>query len=353
MGGRNIPEQEFKKRFLKIYGRKRLDEFVRHFRENFIQESDFRKIKGLGFNCVRIPFNFRLLFDGGLEYLDQAVSLCRRYKIYCILDLHAAAGSQNEDWHSDSLGQARLWKSRNFKRQFVKAWEFLAERFKDEPVICGYDILNEPVHKDSADILDLYKDVISQIRRIDKNHIIFLEGNNWAQEIEFLGRPWADNLVYSIHFYAPLEFTFNFVHNLKYPGKIFARNWSKDTLKRILRKYYQLKNKWDLPIYVGEFGQNSRCFYCHQFNWTRDVLDIFSDFGFHWTYWTWKAVANSVFPDGVYQYQQNPSWINRQGPVLGWEAYYALWQRYKKGIISSWRTEQFLPNQTLISILTK
>ncbi|PJC47617.1 MAG: hypothetical protein CO035_06010, partial [Candidatus Omnitrophica bacterium CG_4_9_14_0_2_um_filter_42_8] len=46
----------------------------------------------------------------------------------------------------------------------------------------------------------------------------------------------------------------------------------------------------------------------------------------HWAYWTYKAMANSAFPDGIYQYLGNPSWINRQGPVYGFENFYTLWK---------------------------
>ena len=354
LGGRNIPELEFKKALARRQGRSALEEFTRLFRHNFIQEIDFKIIKNLGFNCVRIPFNFRLIQDKqGFRYLERAVEFCGKYHLWAILDLHAAPGSQNEDWHSDSLGQALLWKEKRHQRQFIKIWQFLARRFKNESAIAGFDILNEGVCRNRRIILSLYKQVVGAIREIDKNHIIFLEGNNWAQDIEFLGKPWDENMSYSIHFYAPLEFIFNFVRNLRYPGKIGNVYWSKAKLSQILNKYYQFKRKWHIPIQVGEFGQNSRCAYCYkEFKWLADALALFKQFGFHWTYWTWKAVAQGVYPDGVYQYQGNPAWINRQGPVSSWETYYSLWHRHKSEICSSWRTENFTLNQPLTSILT-
>ncbi|MFH1678591.1 MAG: cellulase family glycosylhydrolase [Candidatus Omnitrophota bacterium] len=351
LGGRNIPEQKFRKIFTKTQGMPASEEFTRLFRENFIQEKDFKIISELGFNCVRIPFNFRLIKQG-FGYLEKAVELSKKYHLWVILDLHAAPGSQNQDWHSDSMGKALLWKDKRQQARLIKIWQFLAQRFRDESAIAGYDILNEGVCADNKVMLDLYKRVVKGIREIDKNHIIFLEGNKWAQDIDFLGKPWDGNMVYSIHFYMPLEFTFSLIRELRYPGKIGNEYWSKGRLKGFLNRYFQLKNKWQAPIFTGEFGQNSRCVYCYnEFKWLTDTLAIFKEFGFHWTYWTWKAIAQGVYPDGIYQYQDNPAWVCRQGPITGWETYYSLWKRHKKEICASWRTENFSLNRPLISLL--
>lgn len=70
LGGRNIPESIFKSRLAKIYSKKFVKEFTKRFRNNFIQISDYITIKRLGFNCVRLPFNYRLLEEpDGLDYL--------------------------------------------------------------------------------------------------------------------------------------------------------------------------------------------------------------------------------------------------------------------------------------------
>ncbi|MBU0549669.1 MAG: glycoside hydrolase family 5 protein [Candidatus Omnitrophica bacterium] len=353
LGGRNIPEREFKNNLALKHGRTALLEFNRLFRDNFILERDFKLISKSGFNCVRIPFNFRLIqARETFRYLEKAVDLCRKHGLFAILDLHSAPGSQNEDWHSDSLGEALLWKDKRCQEQLIGIWQFLAQRFKHEKTIAGYDILNEAVCANNRVVSGLYKKVIKAIREIDRNHIIFLEGNNWAQDIEFLGEPCDENMVYSIHFYMPLEFTFNFIRNIRYPGKIGNTHFPKAKLKEKLRKYYLIQRKYKVPIFVGEFGQNSRCPYCHkELTWLKDTLSLFREFGFHWTYWTWKAIAQGIYPDGIYQYQENPAWVNRQGPAYGWETYYYLWHKNKKQISDSWRSENFRQNKALSSVL--
>lgn len=363
LGGRNIPENEFKKELTKVIGKKGLKEFEEFYRNNFITKEDIKIISERGFNCVRVPFNFRLIEneDGsrryredGLRYLDNLVDWCEKYKIWCILDLHAAMGGQNSDWHSDSSGKALFWQKREFQKRTIDLWRFLANRYKEKSSIAGYDLLNEPVCKDNQKILKIYKEIIKEIRDVDRNHLIFLEGGNYAQSLDFLGPPFDENLVYSIHFYPPLNFTFNFQRDLVYPGKIGGEYWTKQTLKAILVRYYKLKKEWSVPIYVGEFGINSRCPYCHrELEWLKDTLEIFEEFEFSWTYWTYKAIAGGIYPDGVFQYLDNPEWVKRQETIFGWERYYNLWKKKKKEITKSWRTKNFKENKFLSKLLSQ
>lgn len=361
--GRNISEKSFKAEMARRYGRKEVDIFTDAFRNNFIEEEDFKNIARLNFSCIRLPFNHKLIENqdknfsinkAGVDLLKQAVSWCRKYDIYCILDMHAGPGSQNQDWHSDSDGEMSLWKDKKCQERYFTLWEALAEVFKNERTVAGYNILNEPViRKDGKKILrPFYKEAVKRIRAVDNKHIIFLEGNIWSQRLEDIGEPFADNLSYSIHFYHPLEFTFNFHRGFKYPGMINGEHWDIGKIRRCLDIYYDYSKKWDVPIFAGEFGVNSRCGECDgELKWVKDALECFKEFQFHWTYWTYKAVGNSVFPDGIYQYLANPPWVNRQGPIYGFENYYTLWKDCKRDIIESWKTKNFTENKPLSNLL--
>lgn len=368
--GRNISEKYFKSEMARRWGKKELDSFIEGYRNNFITEKDFKNISRLKFNCIRLPFNHKLIENQdrrfsinkkGVDLLKKAVSWCREYGIYCILDMHAAPGSQNADWHSDSNGETLLWKDRKFQERYFGLWEYLADIFKDENIIGGYNILNEPViEKNARRVLrPFYREAVRRIRAIDKRHIIFLEGNFWSQILEHIGEPFADNLCYSIHYYHPLDFTFNFQRGLKYPGRIYGQYtkaggeyWDIGMIRKYMDIYYGYSRKWNVPIFVGEFGVNSRCGECYgELKWVKDILRCFKEYGFHWTYWTYKAVANSIFPDGIYQYLANPPWVNRQGHIYGWENFYSMWEKHKREIIESWQTRNFSKNKQLANLL--
>ncbi len=361
LGGRNIPESEFKRNLARRIGKDKSREFFKEYRDFFFNESDVKNIKGLGFNCVRAPFNYRLIekdsepyvyLKEGLGYLDRLVDWCEKYRIYCILDLHAAPGSQNRDWHSDSSGKALLWEKKKFQDRCISLWKELARRYRLRSCVAGYDILNEPVTREVAKLNKVYRDTVRSIRSVDERHIIFLEGNYWSQNLDVLDTSYDDNIVYSIHFYHPINFTFNFRPGLTYPGRIDGKNWNKIKLKRLLQPYVKFMAKHNVPLFVGEFGVNSRCPECSsELRWVEDVLELFAAFDFHWTYWTYKAVAGNIFPDGLFRLLENLDWVSREGPVRGWENFYTFLKGEKRKILDSLKTENFINQENLVSLL--
>lgn len=354
----NIAEQIYKKAFCQRLGTTALEEFECDFRDNFIQESDFKKIHALGLNCVRLPFNSRLIEHRsgkysplGVTYLDRAIQWARKYRLWVILDMHAACGAQNQDWHADSLGDANLWKDSSLQDRTVALWDFLAERYQNETAIAGYDLLNEPVIKDTRLLNRFYQRLVTAVRRHDKNHILFVEGNRWGMDLDCLNNFDDAQVVMSVHFYHPLEFTFNLVPQLSYPVRSRLGTFDRRAMGRMLEPYAQFGKKQQRPIFVGEFGVNARDGLYGESGWLKDILACFAQKDFHWTYWTWKAVKNSVFPDGVYGYHDNPAWVNRGGPRTGWETYADCWPHYRLEMAMSWRTEKFQENTEISRIL--
>ena len=76
----NTAEQLIKKEFAKALGNEALADLEISFRRNFIQEQDMRQVADWGFNCVRLPFNCRLIeakpytySPAGLSYLDEVL----------------------------------------------------------------------------------------------------------------------------------------------------------------------------------------------------------------------------------------------------------------------------------------
>ena len=356
----NFPEQQFRKNFEKKLGANKLASFEKCFRDNFVTEKDIKQIANHGFNCVRVPFHYKLVektpykYDQKqIQYLDNVIKWCASNKIYAILDLHGAPGSQNHDWHSDSMGQAKLWTNKANQNRTIAIWEFIARRYKDEKYIAGYDLLNEAVIKNTKLLNEFYKQLIKHIRNVDKNHILFIEGNNWATDLECLEKFDDDNYVLSLHSYEPIDFTFNLVPHLSYPSRMGHQQYNKKHLKAHLSQYKRIANRHSVPVLVGEFGVTSRMALFGEDKWLDDMLAIFKEFGFNWTYWTYKAVKNSAFPDGVYSYYDNPPWVNRVGPVTGWDTYKNLWIKNKNEMVCSWRTENFQCNSSILKVLKK
>ncbi|MDP8260494.1 MAG: cellulase family glycosylhydrolase [Candidatus Gygaella obscura] len=362
LGGRNIPEHRFKAEFEKINGKRNLKEFERLFRDNYIREIDFKNASLINANTIRLPFNARLIDNGyspvnknGLSYIKKALVLAEKYKLKVILDLHAATGAQNCDWHADSDGKALFWQKESYRQRTLALWEILADTFKDYKALIGYDVLNEPVlDKTKVKILaKFYKDTVKKIRSIDKKHLIFLEGFDWGQRIDFLKDIIEKDVWVSIHTYLPLNYTFNFTPFLKFPGTIEGRRWDKNAIYKYLLPYYKFARENKTNIYVGEFGINWRMNNYGELDYLNSMLKTFEEFKFSYTYWTYKCVARHAFPDGIYQLVANDKFIKREGPVYGWENYISNWKRNKKDIVNHWKTESYTPNKQLINLLKR
>ena len=66
----NFPEQQFRKNFEKKLGANKLASFEKCFRDNFVTEKDIKQIANHGFNCVRVPFHYKLVEKTPYKY-DQ------------------------------------------------------------------------------------------------------------------------------------------------------------------------------------------------------------------------------------------------------------------------------------------
>jgi endoglucanase len=164
--------------------------FFDRFLATFFTEADARFIKSLGLNLVRLPLNYRHFEDDiapfvlkaeGFEHLDRVVDACARNGIYTILDLHAAPGYQNQHWHSDNpTHMALFWEHKHFQDRAVWLWERLAEHYRSNDWVAGYNVLNEPSDPTEQRIEPFYHRAAQAIRAIDPDHMLFLEGNRYS-----------------------------------------------------------------------------------------------------------------------------------------------------------------------------
>ncbi|MBN2483429.1 MAG: cellulase family glycosylhydrolase [Candidatus Omnitrophica bacterium] len=360
LAGRNIAVKEIKSQFKKQYGPQELEKFEKAFRTNFITEDDFKTISRWGANCIRVPFHYRLLEKGpfrqntqGIRLLGKVLDWAGNHGLKVILDLHAAPGAQNHDWHADSTGEALFWQDVSLRERCLEIWECIVDQLKDKPALYGYDVLNEPVldKREIPQLTRFYSRLIRSIKSIDKDHTIFLEGNLWATQIDFLKDLIAERVAISIHSYVPLDYSFQFIPYLRYPGTIGSEKWDKKKIFKCLQGYHAFAQKNKVDIFVGEFGVNWRGGHYGEGRYLKDILDAFEQYKFHYTYWTYKAIKTYTFPDGIVQYLPNPPSVCRQGPVSGMETYITLWGKKKNDIINTWKTKNYTVNEGVLEVL--
>src|ERR1700687_1091598 len=231
-----------------LVGKDEARRFGKTYHDNYITREDIKFIKQSGFNSVRVPFSYRLFVsDGtgpglegpGYELLDRVVDWCRREGIYVILDMHAAPGGQTGDNIDDSFGYPFLFESRESQELTVNLWRKIAARYRDQPTVIGYDLLNEPIahYFDAASLNPklepLYRRIVSAIREVDRNHIIFLGGAQWDTNFKIFGPPFDRKLAYTFHKY---WMTVN---------------------QEAIQEYLNFRDKYNVPVWMGESGENT------------------------------------------------------------------------------------------------
>lgn len=159
--------------------------FWRAFKDNYITRDDIRYIASTGANTIRLPFNYKLFTDedymglsaaqDGFARVDSVVEWCRESGLYLILDMHDCPGGQTGDNIDNGHGYPWLFESEVSQQLFIKVWCDIARRYKDEPVILGYELMNEPIahyfeNKEELNkkLEPLYKRTVKAIREIDK-----------------------------------------------------------------------------------------------------------------------------------------------------------------------------------------
>ena len=93
-----------------------------------------------------------LLVEGGdgWRHVDDTIAWARKYGLWVVLDLHAAPGGQTGTNIDDSWGYPWLFESEKAQVDTVALWKRIAARYRDEPSVLGYDLLNEPIPTSTA-----------------------------------------------------------------------------------------------------------------------------------------------------------------------------------------------------------
>ena len=285
-------QYDFKEKLVEFIGQENTDAFFQAWLENFVTEEDINLLASWGFNSVRLPMHYELFtysiqnepvqgqntwLDTGFNIVDQLLDWCEQNQMYLILDLHAAPGGQgyNSDISDYNPNYPSLWESVENQNKTIALWGEIANRYNDEPWIGGYDLLNETNwNLGTNELRNFYIQVTDAIRAHDQDHIIFIEGNWFANDFSGLTPPWDDNMVYSFHKY----WSYNSPTSL---------DWVLD-----------IKNQYNYPLWMGESGENSNA-------WFTDAISLFEQNDIGWAFWPWKKIESISAPFSI---SSNPNY---------------------------------------------
>ena len=268
--------------FRELVGPDFTDEFWKLFKDNYITREDIEFIASTGSNTIRVPFHYKLFTDedymglksqqDGFKRLDDVIGWCREFGLYVILDMHDAPGGQTGDNIDDSYGYPWLLESEASQHLFCDIWREIADYYKNEPVILGYDLINEPIapYFDNMDELNeklepLHKRVVAAIREVDTNHIILLGAPQWNGNFKpFKDWTYDDKLMWTCH---------------RYGG---------DPIRPAIKNFIEFRDSTGLPMYMGEIGHNTD-------EWQETFCRTMIEANIGYTFWPYKKIRNSCF----------------------------------------------------------
>ncbi|UTA53224.1 cellulase family glycosylhydrolase [Lysobacter soli] len=284
-------QRSIRARIVDLIGEAKAEAFYQAWRDNHVTKADIDALAAWGFNHVRLPMHYALYTapvseepvpgqqtwrEEGFRRTDELLSWLKANGMTVVLDLHAAPGGQGNDLNIADRDPAApsLWDDAANRDKMVALWRRLAERYKDEPAIAAYDILNEPNwgFHDAADrngckesgnapLRELLQRTTRAIREVDTRHIVIIEGNCWGNNYRGVldAGPWDDNLVVSFHKY--------------------WNGTGRDSIAELLA----LRDRWKLPLYLGETGENSN-------DWYARTVALAEGEGIGWSAWPLKKI---------------------------------------------------------------
>jgi len=284
------PQYKIKEKIAEFIGEDGRQEFYKAYLKNGVTKQDIDFLAKAGFNSIRLPMHYNLYtlpiekepvkgkdtwLEEGFTMTDDLLRWCKDNKIYLILDLHAAPGGQGNDANISDNDKTKpsLWESAENQRKTVALWKKLADRYKNEPWIGGYDIINEPNinftgknpngtdEMSNAPLWKLQKDITTAIREVDQKHIIFIEGNGWGNNYNGLIPIWDKNMAFSFHKYW---------------------NYNDD---QTIQFALDLREKHNMPIWLGETGENSNV-------WFTELIQLLDKHNIGYAFWPMKKIDN-------------------------------------------------------------
>ena len=268
--------------FCQLVGPDFTAKFWKAFKDNYITREDIRFIKETGSNTIRLPFHYKLFTDedymgltanqDGFARIDSVVKWCREEGLYLILDMHDAPGGQSGDNIDDSYGYPWLYESETSQQLYCDIWRKIADYYKDEPIILGYELLNEPIahfleNKEelNSKLEGVYKKGVAAIREVDKNHIVLLGGAQWNSYFKpFKDSTFDDKIIYTCH---------------RYGG---------EATKEAIESFISFRDSVNLPMYMGEIGHNTE-------EWMNAFCRILKENNIGYTFWPYKKMEGSSF----------------------------------------------------------
>jgi endoglucanase len=262
-----------------------------------------------GYNTIRLPYSNELFTQTapptegidygqnpdlkglyGINLMDKIVKGATDRGLMVLLDQH----------RPDSQGQSELWyTSKVSEQQWLNDWTMLADHYKDNKLVIGGDLHNEPrgqatwgdgnaktdwrlaAEKAGNAILQKNPNWLIVVEGVDKvgDDSYWWGGNLKGAKDNPVRLSQQDKLVYSAHDYGPGVYMQNWFMDKNFPNN----------MPDLWNKYWGYLNvNGTAPVLLGEFGGRSVDPSTTEGVWQHKLFDYLKEHGISYTYWSWN-----------------------------------------------------------------
>jgi hypothetical protein len=272
-----------------------------------------------GFNVVRfvMPWEWYEPRKGAFSEkhfraLDRAVAHARRAGLYVVMDtIHV------DPWHGTPAGASGSDRLDIIHRNARPYLRRLAVRYRDEPAVAAYDLINEPPMwpPDHRRIMRVYDSLIRAVRSGDRRKITMVSplfGDAIIRREDFSPLSSRRNVVFTMHDYysgAPSGNGYT-VNGDKDKGSYDFRGLGyPDRDPSVLEEHLLINLRTvraaRLPIWIGEFGMSDNV--PHVAEWRRDKVALFKRYGLGYAWWMHGPRSPMHTLDGDYRLK---NWVD-------------------------------------------
>lgn len=296
-----VDEYTLRRTLIHRFGESGAQSFIDVYQDHWIQASDLDEIRNWGMNVVRVPLYWEDFMNTSgvmkpdsvsFRKLDWLISEADERNLHVIIDLHGAPGAACP-WHSCGREHANeLWTNTTYQNWTIQIWERLADRYRGNPTVAAYDLLNEPLvtmgeGENEAQIkqkMDYYDRMYRAVRAKDPDHMIIIAAfHDWFAAYPPNTYGWQ-NVMYQTHHYQFTDYD----------------SWelTNQEIDRWLKDIAVHQKNWNVPVLAGEFSFG-------QHDLTEKWLAGLNNLNASWTNWSYKVKGGGNW--GYFNNNNNPA----------------------------------------------
>lgn len=315
-------------------------------------QQDFDRLAAMGANYVNIshpglfrekpPYKLDLAIQNNL---DRLIGMIAKANMFAVISFRTGPGRSEftfffDDagtWFSRSYLNDNVWKQQAAQDAWGAMWKYTAERYKNNPVVVGYDLMVEPNSNHvwfnifdprqfyanySGTLYDwnqFFPRIIRIVRESDSNTPILVGGMDYSAVswLPYLQPSEDRKTIYAVHQYEPylyttqnppFDFTYPGTMDLNFDGipDLFNRSWLNGFLN-IVDRYKQRNHA---PVASNEYGAMRWEPGASRF--IADEMDLFEQRQMNYAIWVWSGSWPNITAFDDFDFTHGPDPENHE-----------------------------------------